>query len=106
MTFVTVEAAKTAQVAARKLVWDAIGTYGYDHSEVVNANAEYDTTVTALRELLGPDAHCGEVDSDLYSAYSDLYKDRYNSRPRGHVTYEDVKAFVDDCKDSDLNHDD
>jgi hypothetical protein len=106
MTFATIEAAKSAQNAARDYVWEMIRKFDdYDHVEVVAANAKYDATVNALREMLGPDAHCAEVDCDLYGTYSDLYKDRCNFRPRGHITYEAVKAYVDNCKDSDI-HDD
>jgi hypothetical protein len=58
------------------------------------ALAAYEETVTKLSALLGPDAHCAQVDNDLFSAFSDLWKDDYGSRPRHHVTVADVKEWL------------
>jgi hypothetical protein len=108
MTFATVDAAKIAQADNASKVWDTLAklNYDYNHPDVLALNAQYEATVAALREMLGPDAHCGEVDSGLYCLYSDLYKDRCNFRPRGHITYQQVRDYVDSCKDSDIHEDD
>ena len=57
------------------------------------AKAAYEETVSALVALLGEDAHCSEVDTDLFSAYSDFYKSDAGFRPRHHATRADVKNY-------------
>ena len=59
------------------------------------AKAAYEETVAALVALLGEDAHCSQVDTDMFSAYSDFYKSDAGFRPRHHVTRADVKNYFD-----------
>lgn len=58
------------------------------------AQAAYDETVRQLDALLGPEAHCNRVDSDLWSTYSDAYKDTYGYRPRFHQTRAQVQCWL------------
>jgi hypothetical protein len=46
------------------------------------------------------------VDIDLFGFYSDMYKDRYGFRPRGHVTRKQVQDWIDSMKDVPWNEDD
>lgn len=62
---------------------------------LATANAAYDATVAELEALLGPDAHCSEVDSELFSSYSDCFKSENDFRPRGHTTRAEVKAWFE-----------
>lgn len=57
--------------------------------------ADYEATVSALQALLGPQAHCCEVDSDLWSTYSDCYKSEHGIRPRFHRTPQQVREYLD-----------
>lgn len=63
--------------------------------EYVAGKAAYEATVTELAALLGPDAHCNFVDCDLWSMFSDCYKDENGFRPRFHKTRQDVQAYFD-----------
>lgn len=67
-------------------------------SEIANADPEYsekkqayDDTVNQLKALLGPQAHCNQVDCDLWSAFSDIHKSEHGYRPRGHYTAAEVR---------------
>jgi hypothetical protein len=80
----------------------AIERHGRDNTEAVNADSEfstartaYETTVTQLEQLLGTDAHCNYVDSDLWSLFSDCYKSDNNFRPRMQMTRVEVQAWLD-----------
>lgn len=63
--------------------------------EVVAAREAYDATVTNLAALLGADAHCNFVDSELWSFFSDFYKDTNGFRPRYHLNRTEVKAWIE-----------
>lgn len=60
------------------------------------AKAAYEASVAELTALLGADAHCNEVDCDLWSSYSDCYKSEYNIRPHFHVTATQARAYLMD----------
>lgn len=45
-------------------------------------------------EALWPDLHAGVTDPWQYDTYSDLYKDDYGFRPRGHVTGPEVRQWI------------
>jgi subtilisin family serine protease len=93
-----------AQVAARTRAYTALAS---DDDEARNqANIDYDETVEALLGLLGPDAHCADVDCDLYGFYSDAYKDRNGFRPSGHVTRADVQSWMEFHRDLPFDDDD
>lgn len=47
-----------------------------------------------LLEMYGPESPAHLVDPWMADTYSDLYKDRYNMRPRGH-SYATMKRFMD-----------
>lgn len=66
-------------------------------AEKAKAVDAYNATVNELVTLLGPDAHCCDVDMDTFSVYSDLYKDRNNIRPRFHTTLNEAKAWIEAC---------
>jgi hypothetical protein len=53
----------------------------------------YATLVGIAKSVLGPEAHCNDVDPDLWSAYSDCYKDDAGFRPRGWTTAEEVERY-------------
>jgi hypothetical protein len=81
------------QSAFRSAAYDALSRG--DDAARDEANRMYDATVEALTALLGSDAHCADVDCDLYGFYSDAYKDRNGFRPRGHVTRADVLLWME-----------
>lgn len=67
----------------------------YKHPSFVQKRELLDANVKALEALLGPDAACSQVDSNLWSLYSDLYKDRMGFRPRGPQTRKEVLDWLD-----------
>lgn len=87
-------------VAALNARQDEIITalYSITLSEVerFDLNQEYDGIVALLVETFGVHASCTRIDPELWSLYSDLFKDRNGFRPRGGVTYSAVKAWMDD----------
>lgn len=81
---------------------DALKEVGHDKRDAAGQNPAYiaakkayDDTVVALQALLGPEAHCNHVDADLWSLYSDCYKDKNNIRPRWHHTRQQVIEWLD-----------
>jgi hypothetical protein len=60
--------------------------------------AIYESTVRMLESIVGPDAHIGEVDQDLYGAFSDCYKGEIGCRPRFHISRKDVVAWFEDLQ--------
>lgn len=56
--------------------------------------AEYDALCDQLEKILGTEAHCNEVDPDLFGFYSDLYKDDHGFRPLHHITRAEVKQWL------------
>lgn len=54
-----------------------------DSAEKARLVTAYDDTVRQLMGVLGEDAPCYEVDCDLWSVYSDVFKSQHNFRPRG-----------------------
>lgn len=98
-------ALREKQDAAREAMYDAwnaavarFNYHGYNAAakepEVLQAQAAYDATVAELEALLGPDAHCNAVDCDLWSLFSDCYKDDAGFRPRFHQTRAQVQAYL------------
>lgn len=75
----------------------SVKDYGAARQDPVyqQARAAYDASVSELTALLGEDAHCNNVDCDLFSLYSDLYKDDAGFRPRHHITRAQVQAWLD-----------
>lgn len=57
------------------------------------ATKAYQGTVQALLALMGEDAHCCEIDEDLWSLFSDAFKDEVGVRPRFHQTHAEVKRY-------------
>lgn len=60
---------------------------------LATANQAYEATVAELEALLGPNAHCAEVDMELFSSYSDCYKSENDFRPRGYITRAGAKDW-------------
>lgn len=58
------------------------------------ARAAYEETVQKLSSLLGPDAHCAQVDKDQFNTFSELWKDDFGFSPRHHVTIADVDQWL------------
>lgn len=65
------------------------------HPAVIAANDAYEATAQALMRLLGEDAHCNFVDRDLWSSFSDCYKEQSGFRPRFCQTREQVQDYFD-----------
>lgn len=63
--------------------------------EATQALAAYEASVAELAALLGPDAPCHTVDTDLWSLFSDLHKDEVGVRPKSAYTVSEVKAWID-----------
>lgn len=96
-------ALQLAQYAAHDAMYDAWNeahakaNFNY---EAANQDAayrarvqDYEKTVADLEALLGPDAHCNEVDTDLWSSFSDCFKDEAGFRPRFHQTRLQVQQY-------------
>ena len=95
------------QFAACDAMYDAYNqvraeTPGLPYAEVaknpavIEKTLEYELLVEQLEQLLGPDAHCCQVDCDLWSSFSDWYKSESGFRPRGmHFTRADVKKRLE-----------
>lgn len=62
---------------------------------VVEAQAAYNANVEALLALLGPNAMCHQVDSDLWECFHNVYKDDVGSRPYGAWPVHEVKAYLE-----------
>lgn len=62
---------------------------------VVAAREAYEATIVELEALLGPEAHCKDVDFDLWLEFSDLYKSELGVRPRFHKTRAQVQQWLD-----------
>lgn len=69
-------------------------SYSLEGDDLVWAQGIYAETVKKLTELLGEDAHCSQVDSEMFNSFSDIFKDETNSRPRFHVTRQDAEAWL------------
>lgn len=63
--------------------------------EAKQALAAYEASVSELAALLGPDAPCYAVDTDLWSLFSDLHKDEVGVRPRNRYTVAEVKEWIE-----------
>jgi hypothetical protein len=61
----------------------------------IASKAAYEASVRALETLLGEDAPCNFVDADLWSAFSDCYKDDAGFRPRFHRTRQQVLDYFE-----------
>lgn len=53
----------------------------------------YATLVGIAKSVLGPEAHCNDVDPDLWQAFSDCYKSDNGFRPRSWMTAAEVEAY-------------
>jgi hypothetical protein len=58
------------------------------------ARVAYDQTVSELIMLMGEDTHCNNVDADLWSLFSDLWKDVHGYRPRHFVTRREADEWI------------
>lgn len=68
---------------------------GFEAGEALDAWREtYATLVGIAKSVLGPEAHCSDVDPDAWETYSDCYKDEAGFRPRGWTTAAEVEAFL------------
>lgn len=82
-----------AQRAASERISD-LASYGANEAQHEEALTAYVKTVEQLTALLGPEAHCASVDTDLWSEYSDLFKSIEECRPQHHVTRDQAKAWI------------
>lgn len=64
-----------------------------DAERIELARSKYDANVQALLTLLGQDAPCNFVDSDLWSDYSDFFKSLNGFRPRTHLNRTEVQKW-------------
>ncbi len=74
--------------------WDVMRVSERGSSFFADALALYEETVDGLIEQLGTDAPVHEIDIELSSIYSDMYKDENNIRPRMITSYEEVKSYI------------
>lgn len=93
------KAAQFAQWQLREAYYEArrAAPAGEAHQDpaVQQALSAYDASVDALEALMGPDAHCSQVDCELWGEFSDFYKDEVGFRPRGmHFTRQSVLAWI------------
>jgi len=63
-------------------------------SSVKAVKDHYDHTVQELVRLLGNNVPCWEVDCDLWSYFSDYYKDTNGFRPKERLTVEEVQTWI------------
>jgi hypothetical protein len=74
-----------------------------DEPAAIEAREEYKQYVQKNIQLFSVDAPAGMIDPWMADTYSDLYKDRYGFRPRGH-SYLSMKQWMDNIPP--LYHDD
>lgn len=74
--------------------WDVMRVSGRGSSFFADALALYDETVEGLIEQLGTDAPVHDIDIELSSIYSDMYKDENNMRPSLETSYEEVQSYI------------
>ncbi len=87
-----------------RIGYDAPFEQAAQDSGYIAAKAAYEASVVELQALLGENAHCNEVDCDLWSSFSDCYKSEYNFRPRGqHWTRAQVLKWFDDLVERQKN---
>lgn len=67
----------------RTSFYGALNKFEGSSPEVSQARVAYEETVVQLEALLGSGAHCNTVDCDLWSMFSDYYKDVVGCRPHG-----------------------
>lgn len=102
------------QCQAREAMYDAWGEAVLRRSpenrelaegdaQYLAAKAAYDATVRELAELLGAQAHCNAVDCDLWSLFSDAYKDEAGFRPRSHFTRQEVLDWLERLRERSLD---
>lgn len=69
------------------------------HPLVTEKSQAYNQLVEELEQLLGAEAHCCQVDCDLWSLFSDWHKSESGFRPRGmHFTRADVKRRLESAR--------
>lgn len=89
------DALQAEQRAALDAMYDTLSDISdRQHPDCVAAVARYDASVAALESLLGVDAHCNQVDADLWGLYSDCFKSENGFRPRHHVTRAAAKDYL------------
>lgn len=92
-----VRAEQQQQVVLCDQMYGVLNRLGFDalktHPEAIAVVQAYDASVAGLVALLGAEAGCHEVDTDLWSSYSDFYKENVGFRPRHHITRADVQAY-------------
>jgi hypothetical protein len=97
-------AAQLRQGLARDAYYDSFHQDGvrndWNHPSVVAARGNYEATVAELLTLLGPDADCHLVDTDLWSAFSDAHKDDVGFRPRSPRSRPAVLRWFENLKAS------
>jgi len=74
--------------------WNVMRVSPRGSSFFADALALYEETVEGLIEQLGTDAPVHEIDIELSSIYSDLYKDENYIRPRFNASYEEVLSYI------------
>lgn len=82
------------------------GEATHEHPTVTAALNAYNQTVEALVALLGPDAHCNQVDCSTWSLFSDCHKDRAGFRPRTYYSLAQVNELLERWKTEPLEDDD
>lgn len=82
------------QMKQGELVPQIYTALGKGQTDLDRLNGEYDATVQKLIEILGEDAHCSQVDCELWNQFSDLYKDDNGCRPRGEYTRDQVLDYL------------
>jgi hypothetical protein len=76
----------------QEITYSAMADAGWKGKDYELARAAYTDTVDALKIVLGPDAHCNEVDIDLYSEFVECFEERVGWKPRGFI---DVAGAMD-----------
>lgn len=67
-----------------------------DAERIESARSKYDANVQSLLTLLGQDAPCNFVDSDLWGDYSDFFKSLNGYRPRINLSRAEVQQWFKD----------
>lgn len=85
---IDIDAIHAQQIELGQAIWDM------NETDARIASLEYGMLVGQRLVHLGPNVDAHLIDPWMADTYSDLYKDRYGTRPRGH-SYATMKAWMD-----------
>lgn len=71
--------------------------YAAEGDKLASLNAVYDEKKAKILAI-NPNVHAGITDPDGYEFYHNIHKSEYGFRPRGHLTYAEMRADIERIK--------